>query len=79
MPKQHTRNVAGYKVSKVSNAVYQQDLDNGKIRWFVRFKTKNEQGYHWRYTPPFALDETTDKTSSKSYLTLTACVMAANK
>lgn len=79
MTKLHTRNVAGHKVKKISNAVYQQDLPKGKRRWFIRFSTRNKKGFHWRYTPPFAQGEAPQDTSLKSFSTLTDAVITANE
>ena len=79
MAKPHTRNVAGYKMKKLTNAVYQQDLTRGKRRWFIRFITRNKKGFHWRYTPPFEAGEAPQDTSLKSFPTLTDAVITANE
>ena len=33
----HVRNVAGHKMTKITNAIYRQDCGNGKYRLFIRY------------------------------------------
>jgi hypothetical protein len=68
----HTRNVDGYKLKQISRGVYEQTLDDGKRRWFVRYKT------YWKYTSLFNAGETPKQESNKRFRTLTDVVIAAN-
>jgi hypothetical protein len=81
----HTRNVAGVKLTKISNAVYEQQLPKGKRRWFVRFQKEGSakhnhwitRGGLWAYTMPFV--DTPRQVSTKRFELLTDAVLTANK
>lgn len=79
----HTRNVAGHKLTKVTNAVYRQDCGDGKYRLFIRYfervkRIGKPKDFYWRYTPITDEQSVIDKQSKQSYPTLTAAVMAVN-
>lgn len=75
----HTRNVAGYQLQKVTNAVYKQIFGDGTYRLFVRLRKQGQRNqFVWRYTRVGDDETSPDEWSLQSYPTLTAAVMAVN-